>query len=504
MMRTDTRDRFVARRVLLAGLALGLLAELALDGPALGLGFPVVVGTVLVAGWWVRRPGRAIDRLDGWLPVGAIALAVLVAVRGDPFLAALDSMVAFALAGAALAAFSGLAVTRRSASAIATMVAWIVEAALVGSARAIDRTRPSREALPRSVPTWAAPVGRGLIIGVPLGLIFVVLFASADPIFRDRVSDLLGFRLDLGDLPGRMLFTLAAAWLLGGLVSIAAIGLPDLERSSLGAAARSGVLTTGRTLGLPEALVILAVIDLVIGSFVGLQIAYLFGGLDTLEAAGITYAQYARRGFFELVAAAVLAGTVVAVLEATVQRRTRTYVAALVALIGLTALVLVSASLRLGLYQAAYGWTELRLYVLAAIATMGAALVVLVVLVLTDRSRWLGHALAALALVSLVGLNLLVPASFVAARNIERVVEPTLVPPDGHSGLDAEYLAVLPDDAIPVMVEALPSLPGPEAAEVLAILEARRRELALDPSYRSPFAWNLGRERARAALATLP
>jgi hypothetical protein len=504
MIRTDTRDRSVARRVLVAGLALGLLAELVLDGPAFGIGIPIVVLAILGAGWWIRRPGRALDPLDAWLPTGAVVLAALVAVRGDPLLAGLDSALALALAGAALAAFSGLAVTRRSASVIAMTAAWILEAVLVGAARAIDRTKPSREALPRSLPTWVAPVGRGLVIGVPLGLIFVVLFASADPIFREGVADLLGFRIDLGDLPGRLMFTLAAGWLLAGMVSIAGMGLPDLERSSLGAAARSGAFATTRSLGLPEALVILAVIDLVVGAFVGLQVAYLFGGLDTLQAAGVTYAQYARRGFFELVAAASLAVTVVAVIEVMVERRARVYVAMLVALIGLTGLVLVSASLRLGLYQAAYGWTELRLYVLAAIVTMGATLVVMVGLVLSDRSRWLGHSLAALGLVSVVGLNLLAPAAFVAARNIERFVNPSLVPPDGHSGLDAEYLAVLPDDAIPVMVEALPSLPGPEAAEVLVILRARQTVLASDTAYQSPFAWNLGRERARAALATLP
>ncbi len=262
------------------------------------------------------------------------------------------------------------------------------------------------------------------MIGLPLALIFVVLFASADPIFRDAIADLLGFRVDLGDLPGRALFTLAAAWLLAGLVSVAATGLPDLERASLGAAARSGPFVIPRSLGLPEALVILVVVDLVVGAFVGLQVAYLFGGLDTLDAAGITYAQYARRGFFELVAAACLASTVVVVLEATVERRTRPYLAALVALIALTAVVLVSAALRLGLYQAAYGWTELRLYVLAAIVTMGAGLVLMTGLVLADLSRWLGHALAVLGVVALVGLNLVAPAAFVAARNIERVVDP--------------------------------------------------------------------------------
>jgi len=427
-----------------------------------------------------------------------------VAIRADPFLGALDTLTTVALTGASLAAISGLAVTRRSASVIAMMGAWGLEAVLVGAARAIDRTRPTRDMLPRTLPVWLAPVGRGLVIGLPLALIFVVLFASADPIFRDTIADLLGFRVDLGDLPGRALFTLAAAWLLAGLISVAATGLPDLERASLGAAARSGALTTTRRLGLPEALVILVVIDLVVGAFVGLQVAYLFGGLDTLDAAGITYAQYARRGFFELVAAACLAATVVVVLEAMVERRTRPYLGALIALIVLTAVVLVSASLRLGLYQAAYGWTELRLYVLAAIVTMGAGLVLMAGLVVADLSRWLGHVLAVLGVVALVGLNLVAPAAFVAERNIERVIDPALVPPDGHSGLDAEYLAVLPDDAIPVMVAALPRLPAAERDQVLRILRIRKIELASDPAYGSPFSSNLGRERARAALATLP
>lgn len=50
MIRTDTREPLVARRVLLAGLGLGVLAELAFHGPALGIGVSIVVVTVLLAG----------------------------------------------------------------------------------------------------------------------------------------------------------------------------------------------------------------------------------------------------------------------------------------------------------------------------------------------------------------------------------------------------------------------------------------------------------------------
>lgn len=214
MNEADVRERTVARRVLLAGLALGLLGELAFDGPAFGIGVPTVVAAVLVAGWSVRRRGRALDPLDAWLPVSAIVLALLVGVRADPFVAGLDILVAIGLIGASLAAMSGLAVTRRRASVIV--------------------------------------------------------------------------------------------------------------------------------------------------------------------------------------------------------------------------------------------------------------------------------------------------AAFVASRNTERVIDPSLVPLDGHSGLDAAYLAILPDDAIPILVAALPRLPPREAGEVRSILLTRRMQLQVDAAYGSPFAWNIGRERARETLATLP
>jgi hypothetical protein len=104
---------------------------------------------------------------------------------------------------------------------------------------------------------------------------------------------------------------------------------------------------------------------------------------------------------------------------------------------------------------------------------------------------------------ALVGLNVISPPAFVAERNLARVIDPSLVPPGGRATLDAEYLNALPDDAIPVIVAALPSLPPNEASALRARLVARRAELVADPSLTSPFAWNLGRERAKAALESL-
>ncbi len=498
-------ERTLARRILLAALAVGLLAEISMDGPAIGLNAPILTAATLIGAWVLRRRGRAPDLLDAWLPVSALVLAGFVAVRADPFVAFLDLVGAAAFTGASAAAFSGLAVTRRSATVVMATAAWVIEAVLAGTGRALRLGRPAPRAEgPRQRPVWLGPVARGLVLAVPLVMIFAVLFASADPIFNRGFEDLLNFRIDIGDLPGRVMFVLAIAWLAGGLLSVAATGLPAMERSSLGAAARSAAVHAERALGTTEALVVLVAVDLIVGLFVVLQLAYLFGGLDTLAAAGMKYSDYARRGYFELVAAAALAGGILVGLEYQVTRRSRTYVALAVALVGLTIVVLASAALRLKLYQDAYGWTELRLYVAVSIAAMAATLGTLAVFVVTDRTRWLGHAMAVIGLVSLIALNLLAPSAFVAERNLARVIDPRLVPADGEVALDAAYLDVLPDDAIPTIVAALPSVPDSTAARLRTLLVQRKMVLAAEPGYASPFAWNLGRERAKAALATLP
>ena len=501
MERHDLRT--TARRLMLIALAIGVLGEIVLDGSAAGINVPLMTAAVLAAAWLVRRRGRAPDPLDAWLPLAALVLAGFVAIRADPFLAALDLIGAAGFTAASMAAFSGLAVTRRSLSVILVIGAWLIESTLAGTARLLIGAKPAPRDTPRTWPSRSGPIIRGLVLAVPLVLIFAVLFASADPIFRRGFDVVLGFRIDLGSLLGRLVFIGGLGWLVGGLLAVAARGIPQVETASLGAAAPPTTIGFARSLGSTEALIVLGAVDAIVALFVGLQVAYLFGGLDTLAAAGLTYSDYARRGYFELVAAAGLAGGILVFLEYQVVRRPRAYVLAAIALVALTLVVLASAVLRLKLYQDAYGWTELRLYVYVSIGALAASLASLAAFLVTDRTRWLGHVMAVIGLVSLIALNLIAPALFVAERNFQRIVDPSLVPPDGQADLDTDYLALLPDDAVPAMVAALPRLSGYDAYRIRWALD--RRERALEEAwYDRPFSWNLGREKARAALRTVP
>ena len=472
-----------------------------------------------------------------------------MALRTDPALVAVDVCGAVILGGAALASLGGRALMRADAGQVVGAAGEMALATIIGAIPVLGAVRPQPgERAGRAAPAWAGPLLRGTLVAVPLLMVFGALFAAADAVFASaagRVLD-LPFALPLGEIAERSVSVAVVAWIAAGVLVVAAgfwvlvappaesvrfaehagdAGSADLDSAdvapgdalasagpmaSAGATAEANAPTgadggrPGRfRIGTLEAVVVLVLVDALFAAFVVLQVAYLFGGLDTLAAAGLTYADYARRGFFELLAAAALAAGVVATLDARVRRRNRLFVGAALGLLVLTGVTLVSSFLRLRLYQDAYGWTELRFWVLLSIGWLAVALVAVGVLVVLNRSGRLVHVLGVLGVAAVLVANVVGPQGFVAVRNLERALDPSLVPPGGQAGLDAAYLSTLGDDAVPAMVDALPGLSGPDRLAVRATLQERRRQLATDPSLAGWPAWNLSRSQARTALDTL-
>ena len=497
-------SRQIARRLVAVALLLGVAAEMLLyrssDGISLdSIGVPIVIGLSLAAAWLARRPSGAIDRLDYWIAPTAFACAVGVALRADDWIVAADLGAALLLTIAAAVSFNGVALTRLTSTAAVGIglralvmvqigATWIVRAAL-------PRRGPAPAAIGRGV-----PIARGLLLAFPVVLVFGLLFGAADAVFGRLAVNVLTLSVDLGDIPARVVVALMFAWLAGGLVLVAADESGMVRPlQSLGAAARAPSLAWVG-IGSVEATVIVSVVGLLFAVFVGLQVAYLFGGVDTLAAAGMTYADYARRGFLELVIASLLSVGLVAALDQTLVERSRWFTAAALGLLALTAAVLVSAAMRLRLYQEAYGWTELRFFVYASIAWLGLALAATAFLIARDRMGYLAHVLGAATVLVAVAANAIGPAAFVAGQNVDRALDSSLVPAGGRTGLDVEYAGDLSDDAIPVLIAALPRLPAAQRIPLEAALRARWDRLRSDSALSSPADWNLGRERAIDAL----
>jgi hypothetical protein len=509
-------NRSIAIRILWLAAAIGLASQALLLDNLFGINLPILSAALLAAAFALWPAGRAMDPLDLWLPVAAIAVVAGIAIRSDPFLLLLDVGAGCLLLGASIAAIGGSAVTRRSVAGVVELGLIVLGWAAGGILRvmmAAGRRTVADDDRRLRLPTRVAPIARGLLIAVPILLVFAGLFSAADAVFARLTDRLFNWNIDLGEIPIRLAVAFLIGWVVAGLLAVAAGSLapdapPEPRPQSLGAAAATDVPTAwGEArpfrLGTVEAATILIAVDLLFGLFVVLQLAYLFGGLDTLAATGLPYAQYARSGFFELVQVAVLAGALLVTVHALAARRTMPIVGAGLALAALTGVILASALLRLRIYQDAYGWTELRFYVLATIVWLAIGIALTIALLARDRMRWLLHGLAISAVVVLIGINLVGPSRLIAEQNVARLLDPTLVPADGKTGLDVRYARFLGDDAVPALVSALPALPEPQRGDLLRLLALRKEALA-DESTTSWPSWNLGRELARQALVGLP
>ena len=494
-----------ARRAVAAALLGGAVADLLFDNVALGINLPIAtVATLAIVTLLGRRPA---DALDWWLPAVALAASLGPALRTDPGVVFLDTWLAAIAIAAWSFAVSGVAVTRRAARVVAMMGIQAGIATVVGLAWLLTRVGADG-ALSRGTRQLgrAAPILRGAIIAVPILFGFAMLLGSADAVFGHALDEALRLP-DFDDLVGRAAFAAVAAVLVAGPITIAAgaKGLLDpIEAPQGDAPVGSAVAPPAASRsGATEAVVVLVAVDLLFAAFAAIQVVYLFGGRDTLATIGMTYSDYARQGYFQLVGVVALAGLLLIGAHEIAGRR-RDGLAAGLTLLILTGVILASAALRLRLYQDAYGWTELRFYVAASIGWLATAVVIAIALLTTDRMRWIAHALAASAVAITLVVSVIGPQAFVMEQNIARALNPALVPPGGSVGFDADYGLTLGLDTVPQLIAVLDRLPPAERQQALLELQGQKYALSVDGGTRSPFAWNLSRERAREALAVVP
>jgi uncharacterized protein DUF4153 len=226
----------------------------------------------------------------------------------------------------------------------------------------------------------------------------------------------------------------------------------------------------------------------VLALFVGVQFVVLFGSDDyVLRTTGLTYAEYARSGFWQLLAVTVLALGVLALgsrwapMRTPVERGAKRGLLAALAL--LTLVVVASAINRMWLYQQAYGFTVLRLLVLTCELWLGAGFLLALVAVIRLRPGGLSRPMVAAGMLALLALAVLDPERFIAAHNVARWTE--------TGRLDSSYLRTLSADAVPALVDLPPATRD-------CILVEIGQGLATPDDWRGT---NLAREAARAELA---
>jgi hypothetical protein len=285
-----------------------------------------------------------------------------------------------------------------------------------------------------------------------------LLLSSADAVF----ASFFRLSLDPDSIAEHAIALVFGGWVMAGLLRLCS-------------AAPLGEVTSPKLrLGRAEILTVLVCLDALYAAFAAAQLVALSsGGRKVIETAGLTYADYARNGFFQLLA---VAGLTLAVLLAlvTMSRGTgsapsrRAFVLLSEVAVALTLVIVVVALRRLWLYEQAFGLTMLRLYSSLLAAWIGAAFVLLGILMagVGERRSWFVPAVAGLGLAGVLALNVVNPEALVVSHNVAHA--------ERTGGFDTGYATRLSADAVPTLVAALPRLDEDARGRLLSELCAPR------------------------------
>ncbi|MDA0353288.1 MAG: DUF4173 domain-containing protein [Chloroflexi bacterium] len=460
---------------------LGLLADVLFNGAALGVNASVWVGALI--GVYVvtaRRNGRVIGRLSAGMLVASFGLSMMVAWRAAWALQALALVTSLSLLLLAL-------VAERDTRARRVSISGLFRAFL----RGVLVTAQGAVLLPGAMP-WHAllgdakrrefrGIGRALLIAAPLFLIFGALFVAADAVLEAWIRDSLTFNLAAVQRH--------VAWLLGGAAVAAGViwcGMAPEESTPAGPR-----LADERRLRALEMGVVLGSLAALFAVFVAIQVQYLFGGEAHVQSStGLTYAQYARRGFFELVAVAALLLPVLLLADWARTRdwRSRATFRVLATLLVLLLLaVMTSAFQRLRIYVDAFGLTVTRFYAASFLAWLGAVFGWLLWSLLRDRRDEFIAGAVLTALLALVVVAAANPHGTIASTNLARAEQ--------GRDFDVPHAVGLSPDATPTLIDGIDVLPQQDACELAtALLEGSD---STDEDLRS---WNWGRVEAERAI----
>jgi hypothetical protein len=385
----DRLDRAAAARfgpwLALGLVGFGVLAELVLQTDPRGLiGSVLGIVAVLVArfGAAPREDLRHADQRLNRLSRNAAALVGIGASlglvwRASPTLRFLD--LAAILVSVVLVSDvwlrASILVVRRVIVAMVSPLAGFFDAIGLGY-RAVASSYRARFGGPDSVGVRGALKQRsnvlarvfaGLLLATPIVFVLGLLLASADAVFASlfQVPDL--------DFSG----------LQPGVLTIARVGLFALLLAApivAGATRRPGLDAEStpnprRALGRVEALVVFGAVNALFGLFCIAQLVTVSGGAQrVLTTNGLTYAEYARSGFFQLVAVSVLTLVVLGSMRAAIGEevasdRTIRILSSLTAV--LTLGITFVALNRMSLYMRAYGLTVDRIVAQAGTITIG-------------------------------------------------------------------------------------------------------------------------------------
>ncbi|HEX4633831.1 MAG TPA: DUF4153 domain-containing protein, partial [Gemmatimonadales bacterium] len=284
--------------ILAGALLVGIAADQLLRSVPWGVNVTICTTLlVVVAATLVRSRAIPVSKETWWLALTTLLLAFAFARRDSRALAAFDLLALIVTLGLTAATLRGVRLARLNVLDQAVQVAATAAYSLVGALPLVGRVAHWMQEPKSAGFSRARAMVLGAAIASPVLLGFGILFASADPVFAEAMQGI--FTIDPGVALSHVFLVTFFTGITAGFLAWAILRplaipsrLPTLFRFSVGA------VPVNTALALTAGLFAL---------FVSFQAGELFGGTAWVQrAAGPSYAEYARSGFFELLAVAAL------------------------------------------------------------------------------------------------------------------------------------------------------------------------------------------------------
>lgn len=451
------------RRAIVAVLGAGVVGALVgIDRPARSFAAVIVILAVTAAvarATLLPRSGRVL------LAAGVIAFAPWLALRSSPWLLVPDVIAAMVLVA--------LALSTRNGAGIADSLGGYVHRSgrlVIGAIETPSHVHLGlKSALPQKSRVSIRRTVVPLVTGVSAAAIVALVLASGDALF----ASYLEFDGFAESTVGRFL---------GAALAMAAVALATGAALSAG----DGPPIPARRLATPRsAIVAMVPLCAVYLAYVAVQASSVALGADyVLSRTGLTFAEYARSGFFQLVAVALATFVGVLSLRPTLRgapRRERSVLIGLAATATASTVVMaVAAIVKLQLYADVFGLTMLRLHTTVFAGWLVVAMLIAFVSLMRPNREWVLPWVAATALLGVLGMNFVNPERLVAEHNLSATIT--------SDEFDVSYLASLSADAVPTLVSQL------------GALDPTDRELAIDAICRTPTETSQGLHWNRSAV----
>ncbi|MBT7070296.1 MAG: DUF4173 domain-containing protein [Anaerolineae bacterium] len=337
------------------------------------------------------------------------------------------------------------------------------------------------------------PVLRGILIALPIVILFSSLLASADLVFAQKLSDFFeNFSGEqISETIWRSVLALLCAYLVGGAFLHAAFSSYDRKVAEVDGEKKK------RLLGFIESSIVLGSVATLFLLFVIVQFQYFFGGTENIGVEGYTFSQYARRGFNELITVAFFSLVLILGLSSFSYRGTAkqqyVYSGLSLFIVVQVLIILVSAYHRITLGIQWHGFSRLRLYPRVFLIWLGLLLLTVAFLEVFKRQKFFALSAVIASLGFAVSLTLVNIDASIAKHNILRASQ--------GRHFNVTHLTSLSTDAVPVLADEFMLSTLPESvhegigAALLCFVHTATNQPMLD--WRS---FNLSHWQARQSL----